>query len=445
MQRKGDQGFEGAGSVDFGCLAQDAPLLCFWFCSMLVQSGPFRLMAATGRDGWDIFCGVRTTSSSNIDKCTHAWIRASLETHKPWLILFHSQACRFGDPSSLQMAEEHAHCRVLQHTLDEVKVTREDDQEPCVVCLDAVEEQAKALPCGHQSFDFLCLVSWLQEQTTCPLCKSQVRSVHYHCNSATDFKVYEVRQTPKVPPTGLSSHSPRNRPRRTFEPRPWGRDLTPRNAEVSAIETALLRRKHIYRHLLYSLHVGSNRLSRYTTLTPTEFNQDADLVSRARSFIRRELQIFEFLSPDNGRETPNVARRANNAEFLLEYIVAILKTVEIKGSSGQAESMLGDFIGVDNARLFLHELSSWLRSPYTRLQDWDRHVQYNESHLHNRTKKRSFGDSVPPPPLRDRNIRPQRSSAPVRRRTYHLSDSYVPDYSSNRRSVTFRRTDEDPD
>ena len=221
------------------------------------------------------------------------------------------------------MAEEHAHCRVLQHTLDEVKVTREDDQEPCVVCLDAVEEQAKALPCGHQSFDFLCLVSWLQEQTTCPLCKSQVQSVRYHCKSATDFKVYEVRQAPKVSPTGSSSHFPRNRPRRTFEPRPWGRDRTSRSTEVSAAETALLRRKHIYRHLLYSLHVGSNRLSRYTTLTPTEFNQDADLVSRARSFIRRELQVFEFLSPDNGQATPNVARRANNAEFLLEYIVAI--------------------------------------------------------------------------------------------------------------------------
>ena len=380
----------------------------------------------------------------DFDKCVRSRTRASVQAHRSWPNQTFSQARCSGNPSSLRMAEEDAHCRVLRHTLDEVNVTREDDQEPCVVCLDAVKEQAKALPCGHQSFDFLCLVSWLQEQTTCPLCKSQVQSVHYHCHSAADFKVYEVRQPPKALPTGSSSRFLRNRPRRTFEPRPWGRDPSSRNTEVSAAETALLRRKHIYCHLLYSLHVGSNRLSRYTILNPTVFNQDANLVSRARSFIRRELQVFEFLSPNNGQATSNMVRRANNAEFLLEYIVAILKTVEIKGSSGQAESMLGDFIGIDNARLFLHELSSWLRSPYTMLQDWDRHVQYNESHLRNRTKKRSFGDPVPPTPARDRNTEPQRSPAPIRRRTHHLLDSYIPDYSNGRRSVASRRTDEDP-
>jgi len=63
----------------------------------------------------------------------------------------------------------------------------------------------------------------------------------------------------------------------------------------------------------------------------------------------------------------------------LEYIVAILKTVDIQGSGGQAEDMLHEFLGRDNTRLFLHELRAWLRSPYTSLDDWDRHVQYNEA------------------------------------------------------------------
>src|SRR6202012_6025783 len=72
-------------------------------------------------------------------------------------------------------------------------------------------------------------------------------------------------------------------------------------------------------------------------------------------------------------------RRANNAEFLLEYIIAILRTVDMKGSAGQAEELLRDFIGRDNARLFLHELQAWLRSPYIYLEDWDRHVQYPTS------------------------------------------------------------------
>lgn len=74
-----------------------------------------------------------------------------------------------------------------------------------------------------------------------------------------------------------------------------------------------------------------------------------------------------------------MTRKANNAEFLLEYIIAILKSVDIKGSEGQAEDMLQEFLGRDNTRLFLHELRAWLRSPYTSLEDWDRNVQYNEA------------------------------------------------------------------
>jgi hypothetical protein len=87
------------------------------------------------------------------------------------------------------------------------------------------------------------------------------------------------------------------------------------------------------------------------------------------------LQVFEFLTPDNSTGSD---RRANNAEFLLEYIVAILKTVDIQASGGQAEDMLQEFLGRDNTRLFLHELRAWLRSPYTSLAIWDRKVQYNE-------------------------------------------------------------------
>jgi len=127
---------------------------------------------------------------------------------------------------------------------------------------------------------------------------------------------------------------------------------------------------------MFSLHVGSNRVSRFKELTPQIFSRDPELVSRARKWIRRELQVFEFLTPDKSSSSD---RRANNAEFLLEYIVAILKTVDIQGSGGQAEDMLQEFLGRDNTRLFLHELRAWLRSPYTSLEDWDRHVQYNEA------------------------------------------------------------------
>ena len=98
-------------------------------------------------------------------------------------------------------------------------------------------------------------------------------------------------------------------------------------------------------------------------------------MSRARKWIRRELQVFDFLNPDINIEA-GTRRKTNNAEFLLEYIIAILKSVDIKGSSGQAYDMLQEFLGSENSKLFLHELQAWLRSPYVQLDDWDRHVQY---------------------------------------------------------------------
>jgi regulator of sirC expression with transglutaminase-like and TPR domain len=93
--------------------------------------------------------------------------------------------------------------------------------------------------------------------------------------------------------------------------------------------------------------------------------------------------VFEYL------------QQTNNAEFLLEYIIAILKTVDVKGSAGQAEELLTEFLGREDARLFLHELRAWLRSPYTVLEDWDRAVQYPstpakiEAHVRRERRPRS--------------------------------------------------------
>jgi hypothetical protein len=142
--------------------------------------------------------------------------------------------------------------------------------------------------------------------------------------------------------------------------------------------------------------VGTNRLSRYREITPQIINSDEDLVSRARKWIRRELQVFEFLNPDvnsNARDGDGAVHlRANNAEFLLEYIVAVLRTVDIKGSGGQAEELLQEFLGRANARLFLHELHAWLRSPYNSLEDWDRAVQYDEAGDRLRSMSQREGD-----------------------------------------------------
>lgn len=263
--------------------------------------------------------------------------------------------------------------QILQTTLAEITSNSKDDIEEscCVICLERISEQAVAQPCKHDAFDFLCLISWLQERPSCPLCKSEIKTVQYEITGSSS-KTYEVpvakAEAPHPPRPAQPQRGFDHRGRRTYRPR---REEAPRPTQ----DEALLRRRHIYDAQLFSLHVGSNRVSRFRDLTPQMFASDAELISRARKWIRRELQVFEFLSPDASSGSD---RRSNNAEFLLEYIIAILKTVDIQGSTGQAEDLIQEFIGRENTRLFLHEMRAWLRSPYTTLQDWDRNVQYSE-------------------------------------------------------------------
>ncbi|KFY30862.1 hypothetical protein V494_08044, partial [Pseudogymnoascus sp. VKM F-4513 (FW-928)] len=238
------------------------------------------------------------------------------------------------------------------------------------ICLDRITEKAEAAPCRHSSFDFICLASWLEQRSSCPLCNAEVSEIHYAFTDETTYKTYTVASTkaaaPSVPPPQRSVPHRPSRPRRQYTHNP-----TP------APDDALARRRAVYTQNLYSLHVGTNRISRFRDFTPQSLSASPELQSRARTWIRRELRVFAFLHPadteeDGGRPT----RGSDNAEFLLEYIIAVLKTVDVQGASGQAEELLREFLGREHARLFLHEVRAWLRSPYARVEDWDRNVQY---------------------------------------------------------------------
>ena len=62
----------------------------------------------------------------------------------------------------------------IDHSSTSHGTSREEvDVGRCVICLDEISEGATSLPCKHDHFDFLCLLSWLQERNTCPLCKSE--------------------------------------------------------------------------------------------------------------------------------------------------------------------------------------------------------------------------------------------------------------------------------
>lgn len=270
-----------------------------------------------------------------------------------------------------------------------------------MICLSGISEACTARPCSHHNFDFLCLASWLQLKTTCPLCKAEVSEIQYDfTNGGKSWKTFKV---PKIglERTGTGTDAPitsaptthRRATRRSRYDGSEYRGLIPRSQPLpdssspdSRARGALVRRRHIYRNRLYSLHVGTSPTSRYRDISPHLFNTDTELLSRARAWVRRELEVFEFLSDesesrshdrDASSETGR-RRRQNNAEFVLEYVIAILKTVDIQGSSGHAEELLSDFLGRENCKIFLHELRNYLRSPYS-IEAWDRHVQYDEA------------------------------------------------------------------
>lgn len=267
---------------------------------------------------------------------------------------------------------------ILQRSLEEVQAN-DAEAEPCVICLEPISEGAVTKPCHHHNFDYLCLLNWLEQQSTCPLCKAKVEAIEY-TDSTGKSCLYHVPEQPTTVAGNRQQHraqrwAPRQDLRRLRPARPLRRPAAPVNA-------VLTKRRDVYIRQLYSLHVGSNRQSAYQDLTPTRIASTPALVSRARAWIRRELEVFTHLdgagsgSSSSAEPAEPSLRNISNAFFLLEYIVAMLKTVDIRGSDGQAQDMLADFLGRQNARLFLHELQSFLRSPYETPDAWDRHVQY---------------------------------------------------------------------
>lgn len=248
----------------------------------------------------------------------------------------------------------------------------------CVICLEPPSERAVCVPCNHCSFDFLCLASWAQEHATCPLCKAVLTAIEYDWRGPNDYKRYHVapgRDAPQAlpgPAARLRAVAARRRPHRpvcTGRPAhivqtPYHASDVPSATAAAASEAAISRRRRVYRQQLFSQRVGSNRVSRYRDFTPVAFARSPALQSRARAWVRRELRAFD-LGPAN-------------AEFVLAYVVAMLGVLELKGAGGAAVERLGELLGVEHAALFLHELESWLRSPFERIEDWDRRVQYCE-------------------------------------------------------------------
>jgi hypothetical protein len=83
--------------------------------------------------------------------------RAELSAHEPRYMMI----------SSSTPPLQHQHWRMGRTAAS----NKDESEDTCVICLSVVTERAITSPCNHYTFDFVCLVSWLQERSTCPLCK----------------------------------------------------------------------------------------------------------------------------------------------------------------------------------------------------------------------------------------------------------------------------------
>lgn len=206
--------------------------------------------------------------------------RPRLEKPSPSLTL----TCRWElmDVGADSGSPEDVQTQVLQTTLAEIETSRQvragsasgNPKDPhssssssrcCVVCLESVSEPCAALPCGHDHFDFLCLVSWLQEHPNCPLCKANVYKVRYTDSQKVDA-VYRVPNAsrPRDETVGdgdgyqatEEAANPTLVRRRFRSQNGFLREASPRHPRPPLTEDeAVRRRRHIYRHQLYSLRL----------------------------------------------------------------------------------------------------------------------------------------------------------------------------------------------
>ncbi|KAF9653602.1 hypothetical protein BDM02DRAFT_3182613 [Thelephora ganbajun] len=262
----------------------------------------------------------------------------------------------------------------LSHSKDVLSLEKEEEEEEdvdnqCSICLQRLTDRTLIPRCSHE-FCFECLVIWADQSRRCPLCAQGIGEYLIHnVRSKYDYTKYflpPLRSGSPVLAVGGSSSS--NQRRLTRRERQWGQRERREQEVQDQLERSIKRRKWVYRHNLYAKHVASNVYTRYRPFpTPAQFATSSDYISRATSFLRRELQVW-----------PNL-----DIEFLTTFTLSIMKSLDIRSES--AVKLLSEFLDMDqpymeghphpNAEHFAHEMYSYLRSPFRDLYVYDKMVQ----------------------------------------------------------------------
>ncbi|KAK9460101.1 uncharacterized protein V1516DRAFT_486336 [Lipomyces oligophaga] len=255
----------------------------------------------------------------------------------------------------------------------------DSESEKCAICLQVLipTRQVYTFPCRHR-WHLTCISQWLRvsKQPTCPLCKEIVELVvfEYPSKHLADQAVlripvsvftkpapipvsFSVSQTDQSPTTGLEE-------------------------SFSRFTMSVFRRQYIYRNRLRVCHFGANPYSRFTRLPGSlEFRRSQVLQARMRGFIRRELCVFPVLfDPQNPvlREYFLATSTSREIEFVTAYTLHIFGHIDVQTAQGHltAVAALAEYLGSQHAKLYVHEVCQFARSPCSSVFEYDRLAQY---------------------------------------------------------------------
>ncbi|KAL1923408.1 uncharacterized protein VTP21DRAFT_8388 [Calcarisporiella thermophila] len=250
----------------------------------------------------------------------------------------------------------------MQDILDQKVASSSKDQLPeetCSICLQIYQDKSLLNSCFH-AFCFACILQWIEyaRRARCPLCVQPFEYILHDVKSELDYKKYWVPEFK----TESELRQPIDRSRRPNQyrrfQRRWQEPIEERQLSKTQQE-AVERRRYIYRHKLFAMHIGSNRYSKYREVSPTYFSSHPEAIRRLVPWIRRDLQAI---------------LEEENAEIVREYVIAVLKTHDLRTES--ALELLRPFLEPYTEH-FVHELVAFARSPLE-IRAYDITVQYNE-------------------------------------------------------------------
>ncbi|SGZ31173.1 BQ5605_C047g12325 [Microbotryum silenes-dioicae] len=251
----------------------------------------------------------------------------------------------------------------------------DDEVEHCAICLSPIHNKTVITPCLHSLFCWECIRAWSDQ--------SRKAKLIYNIRSNKDFQTHHLvplrspststaaedhrlLATSSSRPASSTSH---RRPSVTSLPRHalYGRRNESATSPAAGMdeatwreqvnERALERRRFVYRQGLFAKHVASNRYTGFKPFGPDKLNNNT-IKNKVLVFVRRELQVFSSV----------------DVAFLTTYILSIASQLDLR--SAAAIRLLADFVPQAQAEHLAHEIVTFARSPFDKLEDYDRFVQY---------------------------------------------------------------------